>query len=135
MSVNYIITKQIALRIIELKLDNGLSSSKISEILKNEFNLNISRISINRFYSNYLSGKSRILPANTANLKFKEAIKNSSSAIKNESTTNSFISKNNVADKKPEDQNDSILNQLSDGKSLTKAEKPSEDFMDFYKPK
>ena len=135
MSENYIITKQIALRIVELKLNDGLSSSKISEILKDEFSLSISRISINRFYANYIKGTSRILHANTANLHFKEAIKNTSSAIKKETTIKTVVPEKKVNVNKSDDNNESILNQLSDGKSLTKAEKPSDKFMDFYNPK
>ncbi|MDC4147548.1 hypothetical protein [Acinetobacter baumannii] len=135
MSENYIITKQIALRIVELKLNDGLSSSKISEILKDEFSLSISRISINRFYANYIKGTSRILPANTANLHFKEAIKNTSSAIKKETTIKTVVPEKKVNVNESDDNNESILNQLSDGKSLTKAEKPSDEFMDFYNPK
>ncbi|EXS50629.1 hypothetical protein J659_4131 [Acinetobacter baumannii 1406589] len=66
---------------------------------------------------------------------FKEAIKNTSSAIKKETTIKTVVPEKKVNVNESDDNNESILNQLSDGKSLTKAEKPSDEFMDFYNPK
>ena len=61
MSENYKITKTIAYRIVELRND-GNSFPKISNQIKNEFGVDVFRSSIERFYKNFLLGKSRILP-------------------------------------------------------------------------
>lgn len=135
MSENYKITKEIALRIVELKSNDGLSSSKISEKLKTEFeNFDISRISINRFYANYLKGTSKILPANAVNIEIKKTISNNSNAIKRDKSVNtdSPVVKKQTS---VQTEQDSILDQLSDKKSLSRAEKPSDDLMGLYNPK
>jgi len=127
MSENYKITKEIGLRILELR-NEGLTFPKISAQIKAEFDVDVLRSSIERFYKNFLKGSSRILPKEIIGFE----IKNTGFTQKTYHSKDKSQPVQTVA----EDFSDSaLLAQLSNGKNINKASKPDEDILSLYSPK
>ncbi|MCU7226107.1 hypothetical protein OC498_14670, partial [Acinetobacter bohemicus] len=70
---NYKITKEMGLRILELRQEDGLTFPKISAKIKAEFGVDVVRSSIERFYKNFLKGSSRILPNDVVHVQVKHS--------------------------------------------------------------
>lgn len=132
MHENYKITKEIALRILELR-NSGLTYPKISAQIKSEFDVDVFRSSIERFYKNFLKGKSRILPKEEISLEVRDR-----RFI--QPVAKQYIEQQQEplapVKKAPIDSSDNpLLNQLSTKKSLTRATRPSDELLSFYQPK
>ncbi|MDM1766019.1 MULTISPECIES: hypothetical protein [unclassified Acinetobacter] len=127
MSENYKITKEIGLRILELRQEDGLTFPKISAQIKAEFGVDVVRSSIERFYKNFLKGSSRILPNDVVNIRIKH-----SDQFKTEKPLNKPKS---VVETSIEDFSDiSILNSVSDGKGFNQAKRPSDELLSLFNP-
>ena len=127
MSENYKITKEMGLRILELRQEDGLTFPKISAQIKAEFGVDVVRSSIERFYKNFLKGSSRILPNDVVNIRIKH-----SDQFKTEKPLNKPKS---VVETSIEDFSDiSILNSVSDGKGFNQAKRPSDELLSLFNP-
>lgn len=126
MSENYKITKKIGLRILELRQEDGLTFPKISAQIKAEFDVDVARSSIERFYKNFLKGSSRILPNDGVHVQVKH-----SDQFKTEKTLNK---PQPVVETSIEDFSDSPMLNLPRKKSLNQASRPSDDLLSLFKP-
>lgn len=127
MSENYKITKKIGLRILELRQEDGLTFPKISAQIKAEFDVDVARSSIERFYKNFLKGSSRILPNDGVHVQVKH-----SNQFKTEKPLNK---PKPVVETTIEDFSDiSILNSVSNGKGFNQAKRPSDELLSLFKP-
>lgn len=128
MSENYKITKEIGLRILELRQEDGLTFPKISTQIKAEFGVDVVRSSIERFYKNFLKGSSRILPNDVVHVQVKH-----SNQFKTEKPLNK---PKPVVENTVEDFSDiSILDGLSREKSFNQAKRPSDELLSLFNPK
>jgi hypothetical protein len=128
MSENYKITKEIGLRILELRQEDGLTFPKISAQIKAEFGIDVVRSSIERFYKNFLKGSSRILPNDVVHVQIKH-----SDQLKTKEPLNKSKS---VVETTIEDFSDiSIFNSVSDGKGFNQAKRPSDELLSLFNPK
>lgn len=128
MSENYKITKEIGLRILELRQEDGLTFPKISAQIKAEFGVDVVRSSIERFYKNFLKGSSRILPNDVVNIRIKH-----SDQFKTEKPLNK---PQPVVENTVEDFSDiSIFDGLSHEKSFNQAKRPSDELLSLFNPK
>jgi len=125
MSENYKITKEIGLRILELRQDDGLTFPKISAQIKAEFGVNVIRSSIERFYKNVLKGNSRILPKDVVNVQVKHTPSPQTEKPLNQPTQ---AIQSTIEDS-------SILEGLSSGNHLNKASRPSDELLSLFNPK
>lgn len=128
MSENYKITKEMGLRILELRQEDGLTFPKISAKIKTEFGVDVVRSSIERFYKNFLKGSSRILPNDVVHVQVKH-----SDQFKTEKPLNK---PQPVVETTIDDFSDiSILNSVSDGKGFNQAKRPSDELLSLFNPK
>jgi len=127
MSENYKITKEMGLRILELRQEDGLTFPKISAQIKAEFNVDLVRSSIERFYKNFLKGSSRILPNDVVHVhvKYSEQHKTEKSLNKPEPVLETPI----------EDFSDDPMLNLPREKSLNQASRPSDELLALFNPK
>ena len=130
MSENYKITKTIAYRIVELRND-GNSFPKISNQIKNEFGVDVFRSSIERFYKNFLLGKSRILPKNEMNIEINQNSFRSKPKVSSVVNTESNANKTAI----DKDFTDSTIYQGLSGSDLNKGKQPSDELLGFFKKK
>lgn len=128
MTENYKITKDIGLRILELRQEDGLTFPKISAQIKAEFDVQLARSSIERFYKNVLKGNSRILPKEVVSVQVKYA---DQSQIVKPVNQAKQVTANTVADFS----DISVLDGLSTEKSLYGAKRPSDDLLSLFTPK
>lgn len=127
MSENYKITKEMGLRILELRQEDGLTFPKISAKIKAEFGVDVVRSSIERFYKNFLKGSSRILPNDVVHVQVKH-----SDQFKTKEPLNKSKS---VVETTIEDFSDiSIFNSVSDGKGFNQAKRPSDELLSLFNP-
>jgi hypothetical protein len=127
MSENYKITKEMGLRILELRQEDGLTFPKISAQIKAEFGVDVVRSSIERFYKNFLKGSSRILPNDVVHVQVKH-----SDQFKTEKPLNK---PKPVVETSIEDFSDNPMLNLSREKSLNQARRPSDDLMSLFSSK
>lgn len=127
MSENYKITKEMGLRILELRQEDGLTFPKISAQIKAEFDVDVVRSSIERFYKNFLKGSSRILPNDVVHvqIKYSEQHKTEKSLNKPEPVVETPI----------EDFSDDPMLNLPREKSLNQASRPSDELLALFNPK
>jgi len=127
MSENYKITKEMGLRILELRQEDGLTFPKISAQIKAEFDVDVVRSSIERFYKNFLKGSSRILPNDVVHVqvKYSEQHKTEKSLNKPEPVVETPI----------EDFSDDPMLNLPREKSLNQASRPSDELLALFNPK
>jgi len=127
MSENYKITKEMGLRILELRQEDGLTFPKISAQIKAEFDVDVVRSSIERFYKNFLKGSSRILPNDVVHVqvKYSEQHKTEKSLNKHEPVVETPI----------EDFSDDPMLNLPREKSLNQASRPSDELLALFNPK
>lgn len=127
MSENYKITKEMGLRILELRQEDGLTFPKISAKIKAEFDVDLVRSSIERFYKNFLKGSSRILPNDVVHVqvKYSEQHKTEKSLNKPEPVVETPI----------EDFSDDPMLNLPREKSLNQASRPSDELLALFNPK
>lgn len=128
MSENYKITKEIGLRIVELRQEEGLTFPKISAKIEAEFGVDVVRSSIERFYKNVLKGNSRILPKDVVNVQVKHADQSQTVKPLNQPKQ---ITENTVADFS----DISILDGLPLEKNLHQAKRPSDELLSLFTPK
>ncbi|MFC2996869.1 hypothetical protein ACFODO_16730 [Acinetobacter sichuanensis] len=124
---NYKITKEIGLRILELRREDGLTFPKISAKIKAEFGVDVVRSSIERFYKNFLKGSSRILPNDVVNIRIKH-----SDQFKTEKPLNK---PQPVVETTIEDFSDNPIFNLPCEKSLNQASRPSDELLSLFNPK
>jgi hypothetical protein len=124
MSENYKITKEIGLRIVELRQEEGLTFPKISAKIKAEFGVDVVRSSIERFYKNVLKGNSRILPKDVVNVQVKPADRSQTVKPLNRLKH----TENTIADF-------SILDGLSTEKNSYGTKRPSDELLSLFTPK
>jgi len=127
MSENYKITKEMGLRILELRQEDGLTFPKISAKIKAEFGVDVVRSSIERFYKNVLKGNSRILPNDVVHVQAKH-----SNQLKTEKPLNK---PKPVVETSIEDSSDNPMLNLPREKSLNQAARPSNDLLSLFNPK
>lgn len=127
MSENYKITKEIGLRILELRQEDGLTFPKISAQIKAEFGVDVVRSSIERFYKNFLKGSSRILPNDVVHIQVKH-----SDQFKTEKPLNK---PQPVVETTIEDFSDNPIFNLPCEKSLNQASRPSDELLSLFNPK
>lgn len=128
MSENYKITKEMGLRILELRQEDGLTFPKISAQIKAEFDVDVVRSSIERFYKNFLKGSSRILPNDVVHVQVKYSEQHKTEKPLNKPKP---IVENSI-----DDFSDiSILNSVSDGKGFNQAKRPSDELLSLFNPK
>jgi len=127
MSENYKITKEMGLRILELRQEDGLTFPKISAQIKAEFDVDLVRSSIERFYKNFLKGSSRILPNDVVHVQVKYSEQHKTEKPLNKPKP--------VVENSIEDFSDiSILNSVSDGKGFNQAQRPSDELLSLFNP-
>ena len=128
MAENYKISKEIGLRILELRND-GLTFPKIAAQINAEFEVELARSSIERFYKNFLKGSSRILPKDIMNVQIKPSQK-----VKIRESVNT---------PKPDEENTvanhfsdiGLYDRLTNNKNFSQIKKPSEESLNFFSPK
>lgn len=133
MSENYKITRQMALKIIELRND-GLSFQAISEIIISEYKIAINESSARKFYKNFLDGKSRILPKAEMEVSIKKSFpsKQKTDIQRIDKTINS----DSITTEIDKELTEIVDNQgLSDGSDFNKAKSPSNDLLGLFKDK
>lgn len=124
MAENYKISKEIGLRILELRND-GLTFPKISAQINTEFKVELARSSVERFYKNFLKGSSRILPKDIMNVQ----IKPSQQVKKRESVKTPEPDKGNTS----ADFSDSgLYDQLTNNKNVDQIKKPSDEILNMF---
>lgn len=132
MSENYKITRQMALKIIELRND-GLSFQAISEKISSEYKIDINESSARKFHKNFLDGKSRILPKAEMGIDF---IKKSFPSKAKTDTPRNEKPINTDSNEIDEGLMELIKDQgLSDGSDYNQAKKPSQDLLGLFKDK
>lgn len=128
MSENYKITKEIGLRILELRQEDGLTFPKISAQIKAEFGVDVVRSSIERFYKNFLKGSSRILPNDVVHVQIQHT--------PSPQTTKPLNQPSQTIPNTVEDFSDiSIFDGLSREKSFNQAKRPSDELLSLFNPK
>lgn len=116
------------LRILELRQEDGLTFPKISAQIKAEFDVDVVRSSIERFYKNFLKGSSRILPNDVVHVQVKYSEQHKTEKPLNKPKP---IVENSI-----DDFSDiSILNSVSDGKGFNQAKRPSDELLSLFNPK
>jgi len=128
MNENYKITKEIGLRILELRQEDGLTFPKISAQIKAEFDIDLVRSSIERFYKNVLKGNSRILPKDVVSVQIKHVDQFQTVKPLNQPKQ---VTENTVADFS----DISILDGLSHEKSFNQAKRSSDELLSLFTPK
>lgn len=127
MAENYKISKEIGLRILELRND-GLTFPKISARINAEFEVELARSSVERFYKNFLKGSSRILPKDIMNVQ----IKPSQQVKKRESVKTPEPDKGNTS----ADFSDSgLYDQLTGNKDINQVKKPRDEILNIFMKK
>lgn len=127
MTENYKITKDIGLRILELRQEDGLTFPKISAQIKAEFDVQLARSSIERFYKNVLKGNSRILPKDVVNVQVKRADQSQRVKPVNQAKQ---VTENTVADFS----DTSFIDGLSTEKNPYGVKRPSDELLSLFNP-
>ena len=127
MAENYKISKEIGLRILELRND-GLTFPKIAAQINAEFEVELARSSVERFYKNFLKGSSRILPKDIMNVQ----IKPSQQVKKRESVKTPEPNECNTST----DFSDSgLYDQLTSNNDFNQVKKPRDEILNIFMKK